>query len=51
VTGALLLMTVAGFCLGGAIAMHRQRMPLWTTVALVIVALGLLYVGASSVRA
>ncbi|MBA2455168.1 MAG: hypothetical protein H0V48_01300 [Nocardioidaceae bacterium] len=49
-TTALLLMAGAGFCMGGAIALRRQHRPLWLTVALVLVALGLLYVGAATVR-
>lgn len=49
-TEALLLMAVAGFCMGGAIAAHRQGRPLWVSVALALFALGLLYLGASTVR-
>ena len=48
-TEALLLMTVAGFCIGGGIAFHRQGRPLWATAALVLVGLGLLYLGAKAV--
>jgi len=50
VTEALLLMTVAGLCMGGGIAFHRQGRPLWATVVLVLVALGLLYLGAVAAR-
>jgi hypothetical protein len=49
-TEALLLMAVAGFCMGGGIAFHRQGRPLWATVALVLLALGLLYLGATAAR-
>jgi len=50
VTEALVLMTVAGFCLGGGIAFHRQGRPLWATVALVLLGFGLLYLGATAAR-
>ncbi len=43
-------MGVAGFCMGGAIAFHRQGRPLWATVVLVLVAVGLLYVGSATAR-
>jgi len=50
VTRALILMGVAGFCMGGAIAFHRQGRPLWASVVLVVVALALLYLGSATAR-
>lgn len=49
-TRALILMGVAGFCMGGAIAFHRQGRPLWASVVLVVVALALLYLGSATAR-
>ncbi len=49
-TQALLLIAVAGFCLGGALAFHRQGRPLWAVLVLVLVAFGLLFLGATIAR-
>ena len=49
-TEALLLMVVAGFCMGGAIAFRRQGRPLWASVALVLLGLALLFLGAYQAR-
>jgi len=50
VTRALILMGVAGFSMGGAIAFHRQGRPLWASAVLVVVALALLYLGSATAR-
>lgn len=49
-TQPLLLMAVAGFSLGGAIAFYRQGRPLWATLVLIVLAFALLLIGALAAR-
>jgi hypothetical protein len=47
VTGAIVLLMLGGFCLGGAIAFFRQRKPFLSVVILAAVAFGCVLVGAT----
>jgi hypothetical protein len=50
VTGALILLILGGFFMGGAIAFFRQQKPLGTVVLLFVVALGCVLLGAVLAR-
>jgi hypothetical protein len=50
VTGALILLILGGFLMGGAIAFFRQQKPLGTVTLLLVVALGCVVLGATLAR-
>ena len=49
-TGALILLILGGFFMGGAIAFFRQRKPLGTVALLFLMAFGCVILGATLAR-
>ncbi len=45
--GAVVLLMLGGFCAGGALAFFRQRKPILSVAALIVVAFAFVFAGAT----
>jgi hypothetical protein len=47
VIGGVLLLMLGGFCMGGAIAFFRQRKPILSVAALIVIGFACVFAGAT----
>jgi hypothetical protein len=47
VTGAVVLLMLGGFCMGGAIAFFRQQKPFLSVVVLIVIGFGCVLAGST----